>query len=85
MKSPKEVKKLIAKEMNDRQKGISVSLGEIDCNFDRIIIKYPKTNSYISLNPITKILTQNNFYIAQICDFWDDKKRVILICRGYKN
>jgi len=83
--SPKQVKKLIADAMNNRTAGISVSLGEIDGNFDRIIIKYPFNSDGISLNPIRDILRKHNFYVAQILDWWDDKKRVILLCRGYKD
>lgn len=82
--NPKEVKNLIADKMNDRKKGISVSLGEVDVNFDRILIKYPFNSDGISLNPIKDILRKNNFYVAQIVDWWDNKKRVILLCRGYK-
>ncbi len=82
--NPKKVNQLIAEKMNDRKKGISVSLGEIDPNFDRIIIKYPFNSEGISLNPISDILRKHNFYVAQILDWWDDKKRVILLCRGYK-
>ena len=82
--TPKKIKKLIADEMNNRKTGVSVSLGEIDGNFDRILIKYPFTSDGISLNPITEILKKHNFYVAQILDWWDDNKRVILLCRGYK-
>lgn len=79
-----QVKKLIADEMNDRQRGISVALGESDGNYDRIMIKYPKNSDYISLNPITKILSKSGFYVAQIIDFYEDNKRVILLCRESK-
>jgi hypothetical protein len=82
--SPKYVKSLIAKAMNNRKKGISVKLGESDCNFDRIEIKYPKTADYLSLNPITDILKKHNFFVAQIIDFYENNKRVVLLCRGYK-
>ena len=81
--SPKKIKKLIAQKMNNRKEGVSVSLGECDPNFDRIIIKYRKQHS-ISLNPIKDILKKHDFYIAQILEWWDDNKTVILICRGYK-
>jgi len=84
---PRIVKKLIAKAMNDRKKRISVELGEIDVNFDRILIHYPKhlENGTLSLNPITDILKKTNFYVAQIVDWWKDGKNTILICRGYKS
>lgn len=84
--SPKEVKKLIAEKMNNRKKRISVELGEIDCNFDRILIHYPKNmeDGTLSLNPITDILKKTNFYVAQIVDWWKDGKNTVLICRGYK-
>ncbi len=81
MKSSKYVKKLIAERMNNRKEGISVALGDSDGNYDRIEIKYPKNKDYLSLNPITTIIEQNNFYVAQIIDFYDMEKRVILLCR----
>lgn len=81
----KKVKQLIAEKMNDRKKGISVALGEIDDNFDRIEIKYPKNSLYLSLNPITQIINKNNFFVAQVIDFYEEKKRVVLLCRGYKH
>jgi len=77
----KRVKQLIAKEMNDRKKRISVALGESDGNYDRIEIKYPKNACYFSLNPITKILLKHQFYVAQIIDFYEKDKRIILLCR----
>jgi len=77
----KEVKQLIAKAMNDRKERISVALGESDGNYDRIMIKYPKTKCYLSLNPIQKILTKTGFYVAQVIDFYENEKRVILLCR----
>ncbi len=84
---PKTVKRLIAKAMNDRTKGISVELGETDCNFDRILIHYPKKlqDGSLSLNPITEILKKSNFYVAQILDWWKPGKNTVLICRGYKD
>lgn len=81
MKSAKQVKKLIAKVMTNRKERISVALDECDHNYERIQIKYPKTAQYISLNPITKILKDNNFYVAQVIDFYEDKKRVVLLIR----
>jgi len=80
MKS-KQVKQLIAKAINNRKERISVALGESDGNYDRIEIKYPKNTDYISLNPITKILLKHQFYVAQIIDFYEKDKRVILLCR----
>jgi len=80
----KLVKKLIAKKMNDRKHRISVALGECDPNYERIEIKYPKTALYLSLNPITKILEETGFYVAQVIDFYEDEKRVILLCREPK-
>ena len=81
MKSSKYVKKLIAEKMNNRKNGISVALGDSDGNYDRIEIKYPKNADYLSLNPITTIIQKNNFYVAQIIDFYDMEKRIILLCR----
>jgi len=80
----KLVKKLIAEKMNDREHRISVALGESDGNYDRIEIKYPKTADYLSLNPIQKILKETGFYVAQVIDFYEDEKRVILLCREPK-
>lgn len=77
----KRVKQLIAKQMNDRKHRVSVALGECDPNYERILIKYPKRSSYLSLNPITKILKQTGFYVAQVCDFWENEKRIILLIR----
>ena len=84
--SPKEVKKLIAEQMNDRKRGISVELGEIDHNFDRILIHYSTKldDGTLSLNPIKDILKKTNFYVAQIVDWWKPGKNTVLICRGYK-
>lgn len=84
--SPKEVKKLIAKAMTDRKKRISVELGEIDVNFDRILIHYPRylEDGTLSLNPIRDILKKTNFFVAQIVDWWKPEKNTVLICRGYK-
>ncbi len=80
MKS-KQVKQLIAKAINNRKERISVALGESDGNYDRIEIKYPKNALYFSLNPITKILLKHQFYVAQIIDFYEKDKRVVLLCR----
>ena len=78
----KQVKKLIHEKMTNRTEGVSVVLGECDPNYERIEIKYPKTeNGYLSLNPITTILKKHNFYVAQIIDFYYDTKRVILLIR----
>jgi len=84
---PKTVKKYIAIAMNNRKKRISVALGEIDYNFDRILIHYPKTleDGTLSLNPIRDILKQTNFFVAQIVDWWYPGKNTVLICRGYKH
>lgn len=84
---PKIVKKLIATAMNDRKRRISVELGEIDVNFDRILIHYPKNleDGTLSLNPITDILKKTNFYVAQLVDWWKEGKNTVLICRGYKS
>lgn len=79
--SPKRVKKLIADKMNSRKEKISVKLGECDSQYERIEIKYPKTKDYLSLNPIQKILHDQRFYVAQIIDFYEDKKRVVLLIR----
>ncbi len=81
MKSSKLVKELIAEQMNNRKEGISVALGDSDGNYDRIEIKYPKNKDYLSLNPITDIIRKHKFYVAQIIEFYDDEKRVILLCR----
>ncbi len=67
--------------MNNRKAGVSVALGYSDGNYDRIEIKYPKNADYLSLNPIQTIIKKNNFYVAQIIDFYDMDKRVILLCR----
>ena len=67
--------------MNNRKGRVSVKLGECDDQYERIEIKYPKTTDHISLNPITKILKDNRFYVAQIIDFYEDKKRVVLLIR----
>lgn len=83
--SSKKVKKQIAVAMNDRKERISVALGESDGNYDRIEIKYPKTADHISLNPIQKILKKSGFYVAQVIDFYDKEKRVILLCREGKD
>ncbi len=83
--SSKKVKKQIATAMNDRKKRISVALGESDGNYDRIMIKYPKTNDYLSLNPIQAILKKSEFYVAQVIDFYENEKRIILLCREGKN
>lgn len=84
--NPKIVKKLIADEMNDRKKRISVELGECDFQFDRILIHYPRNlaDGTLSLNPIRHILKETNFFIAQIVDWWKPGKNTVLICRGYK-
>lgn len=75
------MKKLIADKMNDRKKGISVMLDECDDQYERIQIKYPKKAQHLSLNPITRILKDHNFYVAQIIDFYENKKRVVLLVR----
>lgn len=80
----KQVKKLISDAMTNRKKGVSVVLGECDDHYERIEIKYRKTNDYLSLNPIQTILHKNNFYVAQIIDFYDEFKRVILLIRKSK-
>jgi len=84
MMKAKRVKKLISDKMTNRKEGISVVLGECDENYERIEIKYRKTNFYLSLNPITEILQRNNFYVAQVIDFYYDLKRVILLIRQPK-
>lgn len=81
MKSVKEVKAQIAKAMNDRKKRISVALWDSACGIDRIIIKYPRNIDYISLNPITDILKESGFFIAQIMNFIQTGKSVILLIR----
>jgi hypothetical protein len=81
----KTVKKLIADQMNDRKRGVSVALGKDDCNFDRILIHYPKNLDGLSFNSIRDILSKTNFFIAQIVDWWQTGKNTVLICRGYKS
>ncbi len=83
--SSKKVKKQIAVAMNNRKERISVALGESDGNYDRIMIKYPKSKDFISLNPIQAILKKSEFYVAQVIDFYENEKRVILLCREGKN
>jgi len=79
--SAKKVKKLIADKMNNRKERVSVKLGECDDQYERIEIKYPKSKDHISLNPIQKLLRDQRFYVAQIIDFYEDKKRVVLLIR----
>lgn len=83
-RSAKEIKKQIAKIMNNRKTRVSVALGDSDPDMDRIEIKYPKNADYISLNPITKILRKTGFYVAQIIDFYENDKRVVLLIRDRK-
>ena len=78
----KQVKKLISDKMTNRKEGVSVVLGECDPNYERIEIKYPKSEyNYLSLNPITTLLKKHNFYVAQVIDFYYDTKRVVLLIR----
>lgn len=81
MKSIREVKAEIAKAMNDRKKGISVAILGSTCGIDEIAIKYPRNIDYISLNPISDILKESGFVVAQILNFMESKKTFILLVR----
>lgn len=84
MKSVKEVKKLVAAYMNDRKKGISVSLWQSnEDDIDRIVIKFPRHFSdFIGLTNLTeKVLTKNNFHVAQVMGFMEEGKLWILLIR----
>lgn len=76
----KQVKKIIAKKMTNRKKGISVMLGECDEFMDRIHIKFP-TGDSISVNPIVDILKKHDFEIHQIISWWFPGKQNILLIR----
>ena len=84
MKTVREVKKLVAERMNDRKKGISVSLWQPnETDMDRIVIKFPRNFSdFVGLTPITEeILSKNGFHVAQVMGFMDYKKLWILLIR----
>ena len=68
--------------MSSRKERITVALGPDDGFYDRIEIRYPKTSPYLSLNPIREILQKNDFYVAQIIDFYLPGKRVVLLIRN---
>ena len=80
----KQVKKLIAKEMNNRKGRVSVALGECDDQYERILIHFPANFNYISLNPIYNILKKSGFYVAQVVSFWQHPKLSILLIREPK-
>lgn len=84
-KSTKEVKKLLAEHLNDRKKGISVSLWqqEVDDEMDRIVIKFPRTfTNFIGFTWLKeKILDKYGFHVAQVMGFMEDKKLWILLVR----
>lgn len=84
MKTVRQVKKLIAERMTDREKGISVSLWQPnETDMDRIVIKFPRTlTQYVSLTHLTDtILKPNGFRVAQVMGFMDDEKLWILLVR----
>ena len=85
MKTVKEVKKLVAEHMNDRKKGISVSIWQDDSNddIDRIVIKFPRVFSdFIGLTNLTeKVLVKHGFHVAQVMGFMEYKKLWILLIR----
>ena len=85
MKSTKEVKQLIASNMNERKLGISTSVWQPEekDDMDRIVIKFPRTfTNFIGLTWLTeKILTPNGFHVAQVMGFMEDKKLWILLIR----
>jgi len=84
MKTVKQVKKLVADHMNDRKKGISVSLWQDnDDNIDRIVIKFPRQfTQYIMLTHLTdKVLVKHGFHVAQVMGFMEDEKLWILLIR----
>ena len=80
----KQVKKLIAKAMNDRNKGISVALGECDDQYERILIHFPSNFAYLFLFPIQDILRKSGFYVAQVISFWQPPKLSVLLIREPK-
>ncbi len=77
----KEVKKIIAEKMNNRKKRISVALGEVDPNYERIYIKFPHTCDFVSLNSIQDILQKSGFKLVQILNFMQTDKTWLLLCR----
>jgi len=84
MKSVKVVKKLVANHMNNRKKGISVSLWqEPTDDIDRIVIKFPRMfTDFVGLTNLTeKVLSKNGFHVAQVMGFMEDKKLWILLIR----
>lgn len=80
----KQIKKLIAKTMNNRKKGISVALGECDDQYERILIHFPANFDYLFLFSIQDILKKSGFYIAQVASFWQPLKLTILLIREPK-
>ena len=84
-KTTKEVKKLLAEHLNDRKKGISVSLWQSDANddIDRIVIKFPRAfTDFIGLTWLKeKFLDKYGFHVAQVMGFMEDKKLWILLVR----
>lgn len=81
MKTAKQVKQLISNVLTDRKAGISVKLGESDNVMDRIEINFKEN---VSFNPIKKILQKQNFFIAQIINFYYPNKRTALLIRYKK-
>ena len=84
MKTVKEVKKLVAEYMNNRKKGISVSLwGDNFDDIDRIVIKFPRMfTDFIGLTHLKdKVLDKHGFHVAQVMGFMEDKKLWILLIR----
>lgn len=81
----KLVKKQVAEHMNDRKKGISVSVWqpEADDDIDRIVIKIPRhITSALFLTHLTdKVLIKYGFHVAQIMGFMEDEKLWILLIR----
>lgn len=82
--SVKDVKRLIAQKINDRKKGISVSMWQPEANddMDRIVIKFPRRfTDFVGLTTIKEILARNKFHIAQVMGFMEDTKLWILLVR----